>query len=962
MTVLRQYQLRYLTCLDLGRAAGNRAGMVFLTIQKQFISTGLYLLGLVSFSAPLFAASPVPLPTFSNVTVHDPSVVRAGSEFYVFGSHLASAYTSDWLHWTQFSSGVTAGNPLAPQPTAEFQEVLAWANSDTLWAPDVIQLADGRYYMYYCSSQSDAPRAGLGLAVSDSIRGPYHNLGLMLKSGMWGEISPAGTIYDPTVHPNTVDPNVFFDKTGNYWMVYGSYSGGIFILKMDPASGLPGPGQGYGKKLIGGNHSAIEAPYILYSPESDYYYLFLSFGGLSANGGYNIRMGRSRNPDGPFLDPAGTDLSTVSGPPGRFFYNPAIEPHGVKLFGNYRFLHLEGEPTTISRGYVSPGHNSAYYDPTTGKHFLVFHTRFEGRGEEHEVRVHQLFMNADEWLVAAPHRYAGESLAAFADGQIPGTYKLINHGKAISAAINTSVIVTLNPDHTITGVALGTWELTGDYDVTLTLDGISYRGVFAKLWDDDNGVWVNAFSALSNNGVSVWGSRVAVSNTPPASIFLGERLALYGRPLSFSVSPPVAGSDRVYSYSLVSGPIGLAVDRASGAVRWTPTLPQVDTTFPVVIRAVNTDGDLAQTLFMFSLTVKSPVALRRLELEFSAPASSGLQDVDGQFTGLTRRLPGTGAALPAGPDSNLRLNTVASQLELSSTSADYNGRNGLPTNTSPGVALSELGFTGSEDFSYTAVFHPITGLEFIDQAGAFIGASSDALTRTGTFVFSFPEKYAVHTLDGADRDGHFFGFDFDGSNGLTTTITRQSGTWRYFVNGSEWNPLTPTTFLNGRSDLIAGVFAITPLNGNRKTIKVDSLSLVVATQELQLSLLDQWRIMNFGQLTASGDASDESDPDGDGMSNLLEYALGANPLVSDERPSVPLSGINPTSRHLTLTFNRIADSTLIYRVEGSSDLASGFVPVWTSTGSLNLAGGITVEDTVDLGTTPKRFLRLTVER
>lgn len=906
------------------------------------------------------SAVPSPLPTFSNITVHDPSVVKAGSEFFVFGSHLASGYTTDWMHWTQYSSGVAAGNPLAPNPNTEFQEVLAWANSDTLWAPDVIRLSDGRYYMYYCSSQSDAPRASIGLAVSDTIRGPYHNLGLMLKSGMWGEISPAGTIYDPTIHPNTVDPNVFFDKTGNYWMVYGSYSGGIFILRMDPTTGLPQPGQGYGKKLIGGNHSAIEGPYILYSPESDYYYLFLSFGGLSANGGYNIRMGRSRNPDGPFLDAAGTDLSTVSGPPGKFFYNPAIEPHGVKLFGNYRFLHVDGEPTTVSRGYVSPGHNSAYYDPSTGKHFLVFHTRFEGRGEEHEVRVHQLFMNADEWLVAAPQRYAGESLAPFAESQIPGDYKLINHGKAISAAINTSVVITLNPDHTLSGAALGTWQLFGDYDATLTIDGITYHGVFAKLWDDDNGVWVNTFSALSANGVSIWGSRVAISTTPPTLVSLGERLTLYGRALSFSVPPPIGDSPRVYSYSLVSGPIGLSVDRATGQVSWTPMLSQVDTAVPVVIRAVNTDGDPVQILYTVSLIPKSPVVLRRLDLDFSSPASSGLQDIAGQFTGLTRHLPGTGTALPAGPDSNLRLNTAASQLELTSTLADYNGRNGLPTNTSPGVALSELGFTGSEDFSYTVVFRPITGLEFIDQAGAFVGASSDALTRAGTFFFSFPEKYSVHTQNGVDRDGHFFGFDFDGSKGLTTTITRQSGDWRYFVNGSEWNPLTPTSFLNGRSDLIAGVFAITPLNANRKIIPIDSLSLVVATKERQLSLLDQWRIANFGQLIAAGKAADESDADEDGLPNLLEYALGTNPLVPDGQASALHTQIDPASHRLTLTFNRIADPSLTYIVEGSSDLNAGFTPIWTSSGTLNVAGSITVADTLDLEAASKRFLRLTI--
>lgn len=915
----------------------------------------LCLLVFIGFSSYGTAA----IPSFGNVTVHDPSVVKVGSEFYVFGSHLASAYTTDWQHWTQYSNGFAAGNPLAPNPFTEFQEALAWTESDTLWAPDVIRLSDGRYYMYYCISRTDSPRAALGLAVSDSVRGPYHNLGVFLRSGMWGQISPAGTIYDPTIHPNTIDPNVFFDKTGKLWMVYGSFSGGIFILEMDAGTGFPLPGQGYGKKLIGGNHSAIEGPFIFYSPESDYYYLFLSFGGLDANGGYNIRMGRSRNPNGPFFDAAGTDLTTVSGPPGRFFDNPAIEPHGVKLMGNYQFRQVEGEPGRTSRGYVSPGGNSAYYDPATGKHFIVFHTRFVDRGEEHEVRVHPLFLTADDWLVAGPHRYAGESLTPFTDREVIGNYKLINHGKAISPTVNRSVVITLNADHSIQGALTGTWQLSGENDLLLSLGGITYRGVIVKQWDDDNGVWVNSFSALSANGVSVWGSKVVIASTPPSTVILGERLALYRHPFTFSTPRPSADPGRTYSYSLVSGPLGLTVDRATGNLQWDPLLSQVDTPFTVRIQAVDTGSDPVQTFYTFTLTAKSPVVLQRLELDFSAPVERGLRDMNGQFTGLTRRLPGTGGALAADQDANLRLDLSNSHLELTTTQADYNGRNGLATNTSPGIALSELGFTGAEDFAYTAVFRPIQGLEFIDQAGAFIGASSNALTRAGTFFFSSPEHYSTHTENGADHSGHFFGFNFDGRNGMTTVITRRDGGWRYFVNSIEWNPLTPTSFLNQRSDLIAGIFGITPLNANRKTIRVDSLSLIVATDRPLLTPLEQWRILQFGQLGNQGFAADEADPDGDGSSNLFEYAVDTDPSVSENGSGQSL-GINPAAHHLTLTFTRIADPSLTYVVEGSSKLATGFHPIWTSTGVENAAGSVTVEDGIDFTTVRRRFLRLTI--
>src|SRR5690625_5461594 len=68
--------------------------------------------------------------------------------------------------------------------------------------------------------------------------------------------------------------------------------------------------------------------------------------------------------------------------------------------GNYLFERNLGEPGTgIGTGYVSPGHNSVYYDEQTEEQYLIFHTRFPERGEEHEIRVHQMFMNDDGWPV-----------------------------------------------------------------------------------------------------------------------------------------------------------------------------------------------------------------------------------------------------------------------------------------------------------------------------------------------------------------------------------------------------------------------------------------------------------------------------------------------------------------------------------------------------------------------------------
>jgi arabinan endo-1,5-alpha-L-arabinosidase len=326
---------------------------------------------------------------------------------------------------------------------------------------------------------------------------------------MWDEVSEDGTIYDAQKHPNVIDPHVFVDHDNRLWLMYGSYSGGMFILELDWNTGEPLPNQGYGKHLMGGNHSRIEAPYVVYSPETEYYYLFTTFGGLDASGGYNMRVARSRLPDGPYLDAEGNDMANVKSDPSKpLFDDESIEPYAVKLMGNFRFN------GTGATAYVSPGHNSTHYDATTGQYFLVFHTRFPGRGEQHEVRVHEMYMNANAWPVVAPHRYApldsveGKSASkAIAADEVAGNYQLINHGKEITASIKSAEDIQLHEDGTISGAAIGEWTYGDDNHITITLDEGVFEGRTARLWDPAQKEFVVTFSGLSDKGVAIWGSR-----------------------------------------------------------------------------------------------------------------------------------------------------------------------------------------------------------------------------------------------------------------------------------------------------------------------------------------------------------------------------------------------------------------------------------------------------------------------
>ena len=175
--------------------------------------------------------------------------------------------------------------------------------------------------------------------------------------------------------------------------------------------------------------------------------------------------------------------------------------------GGYKFLWQKGELGENRKGYLSPGHNSILFDEDSSKYFIIYHTRFEGRGEEHEVRVHQLFFNADGWPVIAPYRYAGETAGAVSADDIAGGYKLIDHGREISAEIHESVSIKLSKDGKVSGDVTGTWTLTGDNQAELVLDGKTCTGLFLVQWDEDGQKNVMTFTALDDEtGICVWGS------------------------------------------------------------------------------------------------------------------------------------------------------------------------------------------------------------------------------------------------------------------------------------------------------------------------------------------------------------------------------------------------------------------------------------------------------------------------
>ena len=416
-----------------------------------------------------------------------------------------------------------------------------------LWAPDVIYNTAMKKWCMYMSVNGDAWYSSIVLLTADNIEGPYTYQAPVVISGFH-----TGTAYKDTDleivlgtqsslperynmktsgsgnwgerWPNNIDPCVFYDEEGKLWMSYGSWSGGIWMLELDEKTGLrdydvnyelTGSGNGitvdpyFGKKIAGGYYVSGEASYIEYI--GGYYFLFVTYGGLEATGGYQMRVFRSEKPDGPYLDVRNT--SAIFQSYKLNYGSTSNDNRGENIFGAYGDWGNQVKGNWSER---SQGHNSIITAPD-GRTYLVYHTRFQNRGEIHEVRVHQVFQNEDGWLVAAPFEYTGEQVKSadmatsqqIPTSQIAGSYKLLTHKFKLDhtkSELATPVDVLFNADGTISGDVSGTWSVKeGTSYMTIQIGNDEFKGVMVEQTLEPTFDKAAAFTAVARNGVTIWG-------------------------------------------------------------------------------------------------------------------------------------------------------------------------------------------------------------------------------------------------------------------------------------------------------------------------------------------------------------------------------------------------------------------------------------------------------------------------
>jgi arabinan endo-1,5-alpha-L-arabinosidase len=439
---------------------------------------------------------------WGELNVHDPAVIKDGAYYYVFSTDASLGNlhplgvqirrSKDLITWEYQGAAFKDFEKDAAEAIA--YAGLKPQNKDGLWAPDIAKV-NGKYRLYFSASTFGSSRSCIALAEAKNIEGPYHYRGIALKS-------EANALKEP----NAIDPAVVLDASGNQYLSYGSFFGGIFIVPLDEKTGFVEP-DAVPRRIAGFRHAAVEGSCIVYLKESGYYYLFLSYGSLSRD--YNIRVGRSRNVEGPYVDACGNDLADLA---------PGNEGEiGTKLLGGYTF----GGMMESAERYKAPGHNSVLIDKRSGVEdfFIVHHVRSYGLPDYwFYMNVRRFFLNRSLWPVVSPLRYQGEQPGPLSLPEVD--YDMVEHLSDSNGESRNSRRFSFR-DGVIrmsgsSGEVMGIYRIYDGFRMELTLEGRLYDGAALSQYDFQ-GREIHTFTVMSEDGLCLWGRRAA-SISPQAPV------------------------------------------------------------------------------------------------------------------------------------------------------------------------------------------------------------------------------------------------------------------------------------------------------------------------------------------------------------------------------------------------------------------------------------------------------------
>ncbi len=439
--------------------------------------------------------------------VHDPSVMKADDGYYYmyqtdasYGNahdghgHFHARRSKDLVNWEYLGATMNDSPAWVKTKLNEIRAAQGLAPIDNpsygYWAPVARRVSAGKYRMYYCIVVNNFIKTG-ALSEDKNFDNSWTERAFI---GMMETTNPAGNTWEDKGYVvcsstdremdwsrsslsdwsgyfkwNAIDPSYIIDKSGEHWLIYGSWHSGIVAMQLDASTGkplktlgnpwdtsaLPDYGQLVATRTAGNRWQGSEAPEIIYNPATEYYYMFLAYDELSV--AYNTRVVRSKNITGPYLGIDGTNVTN-----GGNALPVVTHP--------YKFSN--------SDGWVGISH-CAIFDDGNGNWFYASQGRLpkdiasiNASNAVMMGQVRSIRWTADGWPVVMPERYGAVPKVEIKESELLGNWEHIDLGYSAGNQ-KVSSTMTLAADHTITA---GTWKgATWSYDAAnqvLTANGV----------------------------------------------------------------------------------------------------------------------------------------------------------------------------------------------------------------------------------------------------------------------------------------------------------------------------------------------------------------------------------------------------------------------------------------------------------------------------------------------------------
>lgn len=423
--------------------------------------------------------------------VHDPVIRKFGNYFYSYSTDVGYGIdvrpglqirkSENLVEWT-FVGWVFSG---LPPKGVEYIEGIGATPNNSLWAPSVVQV-ENQYRLYYSLASNIGLKSCIGLATSSDPQFGWNDVGVVVGTNNVG------------TQTNGIDPSVIVTPEGEHWMVYGSSWDGIYLVQLNPETGLSMKGGDRGKRIahrgftgskVNGN---IEGAELIYNKEQKKYYIFIAYDWLATK--YNIRVGRSDHIEGPYYDIFDQNLNEK-----KDNYPMIVAP--------YKFNH--------HAGWQGVSHCTVFEDQ--GQYYVAHQGRPGNDFYYMDMHVRQLFWTKDGWPVASPERYAALPLKKFDQSGVEGKWEMIDFKYKIVPGFENeqtepdfqiSESIEINADGTLSTSSSDSWSFNYPW-LTLNIGHKSVEVHVSVGRDWENKVDSTlVFTGIKENGLPLWGKKL----------------------------------------------------------------------------------------------------------------------------------------------------------------------------------------------------------------------------------------------------------------------------------------------------------------------------------------------------------------------------------------------------------------------------------------------------------------------